>query len=156
MPNPLRDSDSNGGTTLTSVRGLISVSARVVSGFGFSAFGLRLSALSLLLLAGCVSQEEARKQAQQAYEAGFKQGQAAAEAKLTQVFFQGPFQRTNISWRPGLTLAQAIVEAVYTAPNDPQSIVVTRSGTPQLIDPDNLLRGIDFPLEPGDMVQLIP
>jgi hypothetical protein len=121
------------------------------------AFGIRHSAFILpLLVAGCVSQDDARKQAQAAYQAGFREGQEAAEAKRTQVFFEGPVQRQQIFWHPDLTLAQAIVEAVYTSPKDPKSIVVTRNGTPQLVDPKNLLRGVDFLLEPGDVVDLIP
>lgn len=123
----------------------------------FSAFGLRLSVVTLLLvLAGCISQEEARKQTQAAYQAGFREGQEAAEAKRTQVFFEGPVQQQRILWHPDLTLAQAIVEAVYTARNDPRSIVVTRNGSPQLVDPRSLLQGADFLLEPGDVVHLIP
>jgi|GEM_PF-2212353 len=121
-----------------------------------SAIGFRISALCLLLLAGCISHDQARKQAQAAYQAGFREGQEAAEAKRTQVFFEGPVQRRRVFWHPDLTLAQAIVEAVYTSPKDPKSIVVTRNGTPQLVDPKNLLRGVDFLLEPGDVVHLIP
>lgn len=112
--------------------------------------------LFALMLAGCVSQKEAQAQAQKAYQAGFQEGQAAAEMKRTHVFVRGPVQRQQVLWHPDLTVAQAIVEAVYAAPNDPASIVVTRDGVAHPIDPQNLLRGIDFPLEPGDSIQLIP
>lgn len=121
-----------------------------------SRLGCLSTALCLLaLLPGCVSQKDASKQAQRAYEAGFQQGQATVEARRTQVFFRGSFQQQSILWRPDLTVAQAIVEAVYTAPTDPASIIITRNGEPMPVDPQNLLRGIDFLLEPGDTVHLV-
>jgi hypothetical protein len=116
---------------------------------------LLLALCLLILLTGCVSNEEAAAQAQRAYEAGFQQGQATAKARRTQVFFRGSFQQQSILWRPDLTVAQAIVEAVYTAPTDPTSIIITRNGEPMPVDPQNLLRGIDFLLEPGDTVHLV-
>ena len=105
---------------------------------------------------GCVSKKAADEQAQKAYQTGFQHGQSAAEAKRTHVFITGPVQRQQILWHPNLSVAQAIVEAVYTAPSDPSSIIVTRNGVPNPVDPQNLLRGIDFELQPGDTIQLIP
>lgn len=114
-----------------------------------------LPALSALLLAaGCVSQESVRQQTKQAYEAGFKQGQLAAELKLTHVFIRGPVQQPTVRWREGLTLAQALVEAVYTSPNEPRAINLTRQGRIMTINPADLLSGIDPPLEAGDLIEL--
>ncbi len=120
----------------------------------------RLTAYGLLALVvaplatGCVSQESVRQQTKQAYEAGFKQGQLAAELKLTHVFMRGPVQQQTIRWREGLTLAQAIVEAVYTSPNEPRAINLTRQGRIMTINPADLLSGIDPPLEAGDLIEL--
>ena len=65
----------------------------------------------LLLSSGCVSKKKAAAEAQRAYQAGFEQGEAAAEIKQTHVFVSGPVQRRQIIWHPDLTVAQAIVEA---------------------------------------------
>ena len=111
---------------------------------------------AVALVCGCVSKKDAQLQAQQAYQAGFDAGRAEAELSQTHVFVSGPVQRQQVLWHPDLTVAQAIVDAVYTAPNDPTSIVITRNGVAHPVDPQNLLRGIDFTLEPGDQIQLIP
>lgn len=142
-------SPSRSHTALTN--GLGARCAGILSDLPF----LFLALCLLILLTGCVSNEEAATQAQRAYEAGFQQGQATAEARRTRVFFRGSFQQQSILWRPDLTVAQAIVEAVYTAPTDPTSIIITRNGEPMPVDPQNLLRGIDFLLEPGDTVHLV-
>ena len=109
-----------------------------------------------LLISGCVSRKAADEQSRQAYQSGYQQGLAAARLQSTHVFVTGPVQKQQVVWHRDLTVAQAIVEAVYTAPNDPKSIIVTRDGIPNPVDPQNLLRGIDFALEPGDTIQLIP
>ncbi len=119
----------------------------------FTAYVL-LVLLSALLATGCVSQESVREQTKQAYDAGFKQGQLAAELKLTHVFIRGPVQQQTVRWRAGLTLAQAIVEAVYTSPQEPRAINLTRQGRIMTIDPAELLRGLDPPLEAGDLIEL--
>jgi hypothetical protein len=118
-----------------------------------TAYGL--PALSALLLAaGCVGQESVREQTKRAYEAGFKQGQLAAELKLTHVFIRGPVQQPTVRWRDGLTLAQALVEAVYSSPNEPRAINLTRRGRTTTINPADLLSGSDPPLEAGDLIEL--
>ena len=116
-------------------------------------YALFVSAFALLAT-GCVSQESVRQQTKQAYEAGFKQGQLAAELKLTHVFIRGPVQQSTVRWREGLTLAQALVEAVYTSPNEPRAINLTRQGRIMTINPADLLSGIDPPLEAGDLIEL--
>lgn len=123
------------------------------SGLRFTGYGL-LALAALIIATGCVSQESVRQQTKQAYEAGFKQGQLAAELKLTHVFIRGPVQQPTVRWREGLTLAQALVEAVYTSPNEPRAINLTRQGRIMTINPADLLRGIDPPLEAGDLIEL--
>lgn len=119
-----------------------------------SAFGLRFSLLPLLLAAGCVSQDKSREEVRKAYEAGLQQGRREAEMRLTQVLIRGPVQRPAVPWRVGLTLAQAIVEAVYTSPQDPSAIGITRGNRIIPVDLAELLRGIDIPLELGDIIDI--
>jgi hypothetical protein len=54
----------------------------------------------------------------------------------------------------GLTLAQAIATANYTARGNPQEILLLRRGENASIDPRDLLNGHDVPLEPGDTITL--
>ena len=103
---------------------------------------------------GCVSKQAAREHSRQAYEAGFKQGQLNEQLKRTHVFFRGPVQQQTLRWHQGLTLAQAIAEAVYVAPHDPSAITLTRGGRVIPVDPAELFRGVDPPLEAGDLIEL--
>lgn len=123
------------------------------SGLRLTGYGL-LALAALIIATGCVSQESVRLQTKQAYEAGFKQGQLAAELKLTHVFIRGSVQQQTVRWREGLTLAQALVEAVYTSPREPLAINLTRRGRITTINPADLLSGIDPPLEAGDLIEL--
>lgn len=119
-----------------------------------SAFGLRLSALAVLLAVGCVSKDAAREDARRAFEAGVQQGRKEGAIRSTHVFFRGPVGRPTLEWRPGLSLAQAIVEVVYTAPNDPVAISITRDNRILPVNLDELLRGVDIPLLAGDVIDI--
>ena len=66
----------------------------------------------------------------------------------------GPVQNTEVSWTPGLTLARAVTVANYTGTDDPQEIIVRRGSTHTRIPPQDLLRGNDILLEPGDIVEI--
>ena len=57
-------------------------------------------------------------------------------------------------WVEGLTLAQAIATATYTAHGNPKEIILLRRGESATIDPKDLLNGRDVPLEPGDTITL--
>jgi len=74
--------------------------------------------------------------------------------RLTHVLVRGPVQRDAVPWREGLTLAQAIVEAVYTSPQDPVAISITRGNRIIPVDLNELLRGIDIPVELGDVIDI--
>jgi hypothetical protein len=110
----------------------------------------------VLLATGCVSKSKAEAQARMAYLAG----QQAAYAQMQQqarnpsVTFVGPVQNPTVPWSEGLTLGRAIVTSVYSSPTDPANIVIRRHGQEILFDPKRLLRGEDFPLESGDIVEL--
>jgi hypothetical protein len=108
------------------------------------------------LLGGCVTKSKAEAQARLAYLAG--QRQAALEwqqaSPRSNVIFIGPVHRPVVDWSEGLTLSQAIVNAGYAAPKDPKTIIIRRSRQELRIDAKRLLQGEDFPLQPGDIIEL--
>jgi hypothetical protein len=130
-----------------------------------SAFRLLTTACGLLLLAaafgGCVSKSKANAQARQAYVAGQQAAMARMQQLQTQT--QGPSVTVNgevrnhvVPWTEGMTLAKAIAAADYSGASDPSQIFVVRNGMATRIDLKQLLAGSDVPLQPGDIVQLMP
>jgi hypothetical protein len=108
-----------------------------------------------LAVSGCVSKTKAQAGARAAYAAGQRDAYAhIAAAQLTNIKVFGPVQNPEIPWVEGLTLAQAIATANYTARGTPQEIILLRRGEPASIDPRDLLNGHDVPLEPGDTITL--
>jgi hypothetical protein len=114
--------------------------------------------LLLLVLTGCETKKEAEMQAREAYMEG--QAQAAKqwrEQQPPQVFMRGPVRHPAVPWTDGLTLAQAIVAAEYTGYMNPIFIRVIRNG--QMVEEMkgiDLLHHHDFPLEAGDVVDIVP
>jgi hypothetical protein len=116
-----------------------------------------LIALLLLSLAatGCVTESKARADARAAYVAGQRDAYAAiAATQRTGIKVIGPVQYFDVPWVEGMTLAQAIATATYTAPGNPKEILLLRRGESATIDPRDLLNGRDVPLEPGDTITL--
>lgn len=109
-------------------------------------------------MAGCVSKKTADARAREAYREG--QDQAAKqwqEKRPPEVVMRGPVQHPTVAWTENLTLAKAIVDANYTGFMNPVLIRVIRNG--QMVDEVkgiDLLHGQDFPLEAGDIVDIIP
>ena len=113
--------------------------------------------LLALALAGCTTRSSANKQARAAFAAGQQQGLAQAEdARRVNIRFLGPVRQPEIVWADDLTLAQAIAAAGYTNTRDPRTIVVIRQSGRITVDPKDLLRGEDLPLEPGDTIEIRP
>jgi hypothetical protein len=125
--------------------------------FALSKFQVKnLVAVLILALAasGCVSRAKEKANAQAAYIAG----QQAAYANMTaaqrmSVVVIGQVQKPEVPWRENLTLAQAIIAADYTG-STPKEIILLRQGETIRIDPKNLLRGGDVPLQPGDTITI--
>jgi hypothetical protein len=116
-----------------------------------------LIALFILSLAvsGCVTQSKARADARAAYLAGQRDAFASVTAtQRTSINVVGPVQNHDVPWVEGLTLAQAIATANYTANGNPKEILLLRRGESATIDPRDLLNGHDVPLEPGDTITL--
>jgi hypothetical protein len=114
-----------------------------------------LAALPMMPLCGCVSQSKARADVRAAYLAGQRDAFATiAAAQRTSITVSGPVQNHDVPWVEGLTLAQAIATANYTAIGNPKEIILLRRGESATIDPKDLLKGHDVPLEPGDTITL--
>lgn len=120
---------------------------------------MKLFIAALLILAvvasGCTTGSKAKADAQAAYLAGQRDAYAGmAESQRTDIIVIGPVQNREIPWTDGLTLAQAIVAANYSATGSPKEIVLLRRGESASIDPADLLGGHNVPLEPGDTITL--
>ncbi len=112
-------------------------------------------------LGGCVSKSKANAQARAAYVAG--QQQAMMRMQQAQTQSQGPCVTVNgdvrnhvVPWTEGMTVAKALVAADYYGSTEPGQIIIVRNGIATRMDARQLLSGADFPLQPGDIVQLMP
>jgi hypothetical protein len=110
----------------------------------------------ILLLAfaggGCRTHSPSQADVRAAYLAG--QRDAYAAMQRTSIVVIGPVQNPEVQWTEGLTLAQAILAANCTGPGNPKEIILVRQGETTRIDPKDLLRGHDVPLQPGDTITL--
>jgi len=114
-----------------------------------------IAVFTTLALSGCVTKSKANAEARAAYVAGQKDAYAAiAATQRSGIKVIGPVQHADVPWVEGLTLAQAIATATYTAPGNPKEIILLRRGGSATIDPKDLLNGHDVPLEPGDTIAL--
>jgi len=114
-----------------------------------------------LALGGCVSKSKADAQARNAYLAGQQAGIAKMQQLQSQnqgpgVTVNGEVRNHFVPWTQGLTLAKAIMAAAYYGTADPSQILVVHNGIATRIDLKQLLAGTDFPLQAGDIVQLMP
>ncbi len=117
-----------------------------------------LTALGLLVsiaLCGCVSKATMQARERAAFLAGQRQAQATQNQGPT-VIVVGPVKYHMISWTQDLTVAHAIIQAEYFGPGDPKNLLVIRKGVQIPIDPQDLLTGKDFPLGPGDILEIQP
>ena len=111
-------------------------------------------------LAGCVSKSQAKAQERAAYIRG--QQEAVARIQQAQTQGQGPCITVNgevrnrvVPWTEGMTLAKAIMAADYCGAADPGQIIVVHNGIARRIELQQLMSGVDVPLQPGDIVQLM-
>ena len=110
---------------------------------------------------GCVSKSKAQAQSRAAYIRG--QQEAMVRMQQMQTQGQGPCVTVNgevrthvVPWTDGLTLAKALVAADYVGTADPAQIIILRNGVGKRVEPRQLLSGEDIPLQPGDVVHLLP
>jgi hypothetical protein len=120
--------------------------------------GVAISLVLTMLLAGCESKKTADLEARQAYMAGQQQAVKQWQSQRPlQVVVQGPVRYPVVPWEENLTLTKAIVTADYTGFLNPKLIRVIREG--QVIEElqgIDLLKGRDVPLQPGDIIALVP
>ncbi len=110
--------------------------------------------LVLALLCGCVSKQESARKVQQAYLAGQRDA-LAKQNKTDSVWVVGNVWNPIIPWTEDLTLARAIVAAAYRGSRDPSEIVLRREGQPAFhVTAAQLLKGVDFPLNAGDRIEV--
>ena len=117
--------------------------------------------LASVAFGGCVSKSKADVKAREAFLAG--QQQAMMRMQQTQLQTQGPSVTVNgevrnhvIPWTEGLTLAKALLAADYCGAADPGQIFIVHNGRATRVEAKQLLTGVDIPLQPGDIVQLVP
>lgn len=116
-----------------------------------------LATVVVLGLTGCVSRTEARKSAAAAYQAGQREALLELyERKFAVVTVLGPVRVPKLDWTEDLTLAQAIVAADYQRATAPRQIIIRRGAEQFPIDPRQLLNGTDWPLQPGDQIEILP
>ena len=114
-----------------------------------------LICLLALMLAGCTTKSKARAQAQKAFEAGQKQAQQAVQAQQNAVTIVGQVRNRIIPWKEGMTVADAINEAVFTGFSDPRLIRLVRGADFLDITPKDLLsKKVNPPVEAGDVIEL--
>jgi hypothetical protein len=126
-----------------------------------SSRGMLLLVCGTLLVAvgleGCVSKGEAKAQARAAFMAGQQQAMARMQqAQGPSVTINGEVRNHVVPWTEGLTLAKAVLAADYCGAKDPGQLFIVHNGIATRIDPKQLLSGVDIPLQPGDIVQLVP
>jgi hypothetical protein len=67
----------------------------------------------------------------------------------------GPVETPRVPWTEELTLANALVAAGYTGRGSPKQLVIIRVGQqPIVVDPQQLLKGEDVPLQAGDIIDI--
>lgn len=119
--------------------------------------GIAVAAMILVFATGCVSKSTAQARAREAYLAGQRDAMASVleqkSGQTNSVTFIGPVNHPVVPWSEGLTLAKAILSAVYNSQTDPAMIIIRRPTEQIQVDPKRLLDGGDFPLKPGDVVQ---
>lgn len=111
----------------------------------------------MLMATGCTTRSKAQAQAQAAYREGQEQAFARmSEARRINIRFIGPVRHAEVIWSDGLTLAQAVAAADYWEARDPRVVTIVRQRERINIPPRELLSGKDWPLEPGDTIEMLP
>jgi hypothetical protein len=119
--------------------------------------GIIVAVTVLGFATGCVSKATSEARVRGAYLAGQRDAMAnmlqQKPGQTNSVTFIGPVNHPVVPWSEGLTLAKAILSAVYNSQTDPAMIIIRRPTEQIQVDPKRLLDGGDFPLKPGDVIQ---
>jgi len=113
--------------------------------------------LLLVALAGCTTHAPPRPPPGDAFRAGQQHAlEQLYQARFPVVTVLGPVRNPTLDWTAELTLARAIVAADYQGIRDPRGIRLHRGQQQWQIDPRQLLAGQDWPLQPGDRIEILP
>jgi hypothetical protein len=119
-----------------------------------------LAATGVLLLfivwSGCSARTQSQARARAAFEAGQRQALTDVANRQNGITFIGPVLNPVIPWRQGLTLGQAVAAAGWNEQKSPRLIVLTRNGESVEMTPAQMLQAAEFPVEPGDRVEMLP
>jgi hypothetical protein len=131
-----------------------------VNPYWFLRANLCVAVLLAVATGGCVSKSKAQAEARRAYLAGqqdamMRMQQAQMQAQGPSVTINGEVRNRIVPWAEGLTVTKALAAADYYGKADPDQIIVVHNGIGRRYDLKQLLNGVDIPLEPGDMVQLL-
>ncbi len=130
--------------------------------FRISDFGLRISLLvcvflgGVAALSGCVSKSEAELQAKAAYLSGQREAmvQSQQQAQSPTVRVIGPVKNPIVPWIQGMNLSKALFDAGCFSNFNPTSIAIHRPGQDMDIDLQRFYAGDDYPVLPGDVIEL--
>jgi hypothetical protein len=104
-----------------------------------------------------MSKSKANAKARAAFLAGQQQAMMRMhDAQGTSVRIVGNVKNPMLVWTENLTLAEAIVTAEYQGVGTPVAISIVREGQQFRVDPKQLLRGEDIPLQAGDTIEIRP
>jgi len=119
---------------------------------------IAISLLLIVLAGGCESRREADMEAHAAYLAGQREAAKKWQAQRPpEVVVQGSVRYPVVPWEDNLTLAKAIVTADYTGFMNPKLVRIIRNGLMiEEMKGIDLLHGHDMPLQPGDIIVLVP
>jgi hypothetical protein len=116
---------------------------------------LAASVVLAVLSAGCVSAGRAKREQAAAYEVGRQQAQQERERQPPSVTFVGDIRQPTVPWIEGMTLAQALLAAQYSALWDPHRITIRRQGQAYAVHVRRFLAGEENPvLLPGDIIEI--
>jgi len=117
---------------------------------------LLLMALLATGTAGCTTRSHAKADAQAAFEAGQRCAFQEVGARQNGISFRGPVLHPVVTWTEGITLGTAMAAAGWRHAADPQLIILVRGSETFEMTPKEALEAASFPLEQGDVVEMIP
>jgi hypothetical protein len=112
--------------------------------------------LTAAWLCGCTSRSKSQARARAAFEAGQLQALTDVAKRQNGITFIGPVMTPVVPWQQALTLGQAVAAAGWNDKGEPRLIVFTRNGESVEMNPAQLLEATDFPVDPGDRVEMFP
>jgi hypothetical protein len=106
---------------------------------------------------GCTTSARDPTEAQRHFMAGQEEAFAMIQRSgIRIVRIIGPVQRPVIEWQQDMTVAEVILAAGYLETSDPSQILIQRGAQFFEVDLTQLLAGESVPIEPGDVIRVVP